>query len=105
VKIGIIPDCLSKILTDQSYNSSIETILRTLKQQLDSDKASTALSVIFGTHNTESVGRIIHTLEAEGLAKKTDDGSLRMRKDVSGRVNVAQLYGMFAIPSGLTHQV
>nr|XP_031857401.1 uncharacterized protein CI109_007180 [Kwoniella shandongensis]KAA5524473.1 hypothetical protein CI109_007180 [Kwoniella shandongensis] len=83
----------SKPLTDASYNGSVETVLETLKTQLVSGK-SLPLSVIFGTHNTDSVQTIIQTLESKGLASRSPNGALSLRKDVEGRVNVAQLYGM-----------
>ncbi|WWD18866.1 hypothetical protein CI109_103321 [Kwoniella shandongensis] len=81
----------SKPLTDASYNGSVETVLETLKTQLVSGK-SLPLSVIFGTHNTDSVQTIIQTLESKGLASRSPNGALSLRKDVEGRVNVAQLY-------------
>jgi proline dehydrogenase len=52
------------------------------------------LSVIFGTHNRDSVDTIIGELEKTGLAKKmSESGKLRLREDVAGRVGIAQLYG------------
>jgi len=85
----------SKPGTDKSYNTSIKTILSTLSSQLSSPKPELALSVVFGTHNHESVGIVINTLEKQGLATTSvaDKGKLQMRGDVQGKVSIAQLYG------------
>ncbi len=92
----------SKPGTDESYNTSIKTILSTLTQQLNSSKPELALSVVFGTHNPESVGIIIDTLEKHGLAAPSSKSSdmLRLRDDVRGKVYIAQLYGMYLIFPG-----
>ncbi|KAK8845355.1 hypothetical protein IAR55_006068 [Kwoniella newhampshirensis] len=83
----------NKTLTDASYNGTVETVLETLKSQLARETAS-PLAVVFGTHNADSVKIIIETLEAKGLASRTSNGTLRLRKNVEGRVNVAQLYDL-----------
>ena len=83
-----------KIETDKSYNQAISTILSTLSDQLRSNSKDQALGVIFGTHNRESVDTIISTLRSTGLAERGDNGKLKLREDVQGRVNIAQLYGM-----------
>ena len=82
-----------KPATDTSYNGSIKTILSTLSSQLSSSDRSKALSVVFGTHNPESVDLIIQGLKDNGLAEVGSNGRLRMRDDVKGKVGIAQLYG------------
>lgn len=52
--------------------------------------------MVFGTHNPESCDLIVDSLKAEGLASKiTEEGKLRLREDVQGKVYVAQLFGEF----------
>ncbi|OCF34036.1 hypothetical protein I316_04382 [Kwoniella heveanensis BCC8398] len=84
----------TKDLTDTSYNRSVETILDTLRIQLEHPEKSLPLGVIFGTHNMDSVRTVIRTLEAKGLASRTPEGGLCMNSEVKGKVNIAQLYGM-----------
>jgi len=79
--------------TDASYNRSVATIISMLASQLSGPKPERALSVIFGTHNRDSVDTIIDQLEKNGLAKRGESGKLRLREDVAGRVGIAQLYG------------
>lgn len=84
----------SKPATDLSYNSSLSTILSTLSAQLASPHPERALSVVFGTHNPESVQRFIDGVLKHGLAKKNADGLLELDERARGKVFVAQLYGM-----------
>lgn len=88
----------SKPSTDKSYNGSVETIVKAMKEELDSDHPELAPSVIFGTHNNESVERLIASLESNGLATRTESGKLQLRKDVEGKIGVAQLYGKCSCP-------
>jgi len=84
----------SKPETDASYNRSAETVIAALASQLSGQRPERALSVIFGTHNRDSVDTIIDQLEKSGLARKSpESGKLRLREDVVGRVGIAQLYG------------
>ena len=83
----------SKSKTDACYNGSIQIILETLNKQLRGDRPDKALSVIFGTHNIDSLTEIFERLQSEGLASQTSAGKLRLRSDAMGRVNIAQLYG------------
>ena len=86
----------SKPGTDKSYNTSIRTIFSTLARQLASKKPELALSVTFGTHNSESVGIVIDEFEKQGLASKSSSspGRLRIRDDVKGKISIAQIYGV-----------
>ena len=92
---GADPIWPTKEDTDTSFNGSVSTILSTLSSQLSGKKPELALTVLFGTHNEESVGRIIRELKEKGLAEEVSGGQLRMRRDVQGKVFVAQLYGEF----------
>jgi len=83
----------SKAQTDQAYNDSVKTIITSLAKELSSKNPRQALSVIFGTHNRDSVDMVITQLESNGLAKNGETGRLKLRDDVVGRVGIAQLYG------------
>ena len=82
----------SKPATDLAYNTGISTIISALDAQL-AKRPELALSVVFGTHNPESVSRVINELRAHGLAKDMGSGRLTLREDVRGKVFIAQLYG------------
>lgn len=87
----------SKPSTDMAYNNSIATIISTLSHQLNSTEPHKALSVVFGTHNSESCDLVISNLVKYGLASPAanpESSLLRLRDDVVGKVYVAQLYGM-----------
>jgi proline dehydrogenase len=86
-------DSGSKDETDKSYNGSIETILKALKSQLDGPDPRLAPSVIFGTHNTDSVEAVATNLEACGLARRAGSGKLQLEESALGKVGIAQLYG------------
>jgi proline dehydrogenase len=79
--------------TDQAYNESVKTIIGSLAKELSSKTPNRALSVIFGTHNRDSVQEVIDQLQVNGLARKGETGRLVLRDDVVGRVGIAQLYG------------
>lgn len=95
----VTDDAYSKPLTDLCYNTSISTIISTLSAQLIGPHPEMALSVVFGTHNNESVEKVIDELKRHNLAidlqgsDPTVPGKLRMRDDVKGKVFIAQLYG------------
>ena len=72
-----------------------------MKRQLNSNRPHESLSVIFGTHNRESVDTVIAQLESNDLATKAPSGKLKLRDDVQGKVGIAQLYGQ----SHLTYHV
>lgn len=84
-------------MTDKCYTDSINLVLKTLADQLDTrtGRPQLALNIIFGTHNIGSLTEIFAKLEAEGLASKTTSGRLRVRSDAVGKVAIAQLYGRF----------
>ncbi|WWC85649.1 uncharacterized protein L201_000515 [Kwoniella dendrophila CBS 6074] len=93
--VGNGPVWPEKSKTDACYNQCIQTILSTLKRQLQGVEPKMALSIIFGTHNTDSLSEIFSVLEKEGLATKSPStGKLKLKNDVLGRVGIAQLYGM-----------
>ncbi|KAL1408792.1 proline dehydrogenase [Vanrija albida] len=90
-----------KKATDKAYDSSLSIIASTLARQLSSSHPELALSVVFATHNAESVKLAVDALEANGLAEPVPvpEGAvgaphLHLRPDVRGKVFVAQLYGM-----------
>ncbi|KIR99722.1 proline dehydrogenase [Cryptococcus deuterogattii 2001/935-1] len=91
---GADPIWPNKTATDASYDGSISTILTTLSAQLKSSHPERALSVIFGTHNSESCDAICDELLKNGLAEKGPSGLIRLKKDARGKVKIAQLYGM-----------
>ncbi|KIR58796.1 proline dehydrogenase [Cryptococcus bacillisporus CA1873] len=93
-RLGADPIWPNKAATDASYDGSISTILTTLSSQLKSSHPERALSVIFGTHNSESCDAICDELLKNGLAEKGTSGLIRLKKDVRGKVRIAQLYGM-----------
>ena len=82
----------SKDHTDKSYNTSISNVLSTVSAQLKEDPKH-ALSIVFGTHNPESVDLILDGLKSNGLVSEGPEGRLKMREDVRGRIGIAQLYG------------
>ncbi|OXC69025.1 hypothetical protein AYX13_02314 [Cryptococcus neoformans] len=93
-RLGADPIWPNKPATDVSYDGSISTILTTLSDQLKSSHPERALSVIFGTHNPESCDIICENLLKNGLAEKGSNELMRLKKDVRGKVRIAQLYGM-----------
>lgn len=71
-----------------------------MARQLRSPHSERALHVVFGTHNQESCDLIVDTLKREGLAVPgKQEGQVRVRDDVLGKVYVAQLYGQSSISS------
>jgi proline dehydrogenase len=84
----------SKPATDLAFNMSVSTLISTLAAQLSGPRPDLALTVFFGTHNPDSVSRVIGEMKTQGLALDGMDGRLRVRKDVLGKVFIAQLYGM-----------
>lgn len=85
-----------KPATDAAYNQSVSKIISTLQRQLSSSRPDLALSVVFATHNPESVAHVTNELKRVGLAEPESEytGRLRLRDDVRGKVFVAQLFGM-----------
>lgn len=75
-----------------------------MKRQLESDHPEQSLSVIFGTHNKQSVDTVISELQSNGLASKTSSGRLKLNDEVQGKVGIAQLYGQFSVPSTTNSQ-
>ncbi|KZO99612.1 FAD-linked oxidoreductase [Calocera viscosa TUFC12733] len=75
--------------TDECYNG----IVRLLLADIAASKGKSGTAVVFGTHNRESVETILDGMVKEGLAVQ-EDGRVRMKPEVEGRVAVAQLYGM-----------
>ncbi|WVQ74810.1 hypothetical protein IAR50_004416 [Cryptococcus sp. DSM 104548] len=94
-RLGADPIWPNKPATDMAYDGSIATIMSTLQDQLKGQHPERALSVVFGTHNSESCDLVCDGLVKNGLAF-TDPIShmLHLRPDVRGKVRVAQLYGM-----------
>lgn len=82
-----------KPTTDKAYNESLSKVFSVLSRQLSSPNPELALSVVFGTHNAESVERFLSELKSSGLAESSN-GALRLRGDARGKVFIAQLYGM-----------
>ncbi|ODN78942.1 hypothetical protein L202_04460 [Cryptococcus amylolentus CBS 6039] len=94
-RAGNDPIWPTKPATDLSYNGAIATLLSTLSGQLKGKHPERALSVVFGTHNTESADSICENLVKYGLAEKDkESGLLRFDPAAKGHVRVAQLYGM-----------
>lgn len=97
---------VSKAQTDDCYNNSIDVVLKTLRLQLEdtSQRPIPALSVIFGTHNTDSLTEIFDRLEGEGLASKSEKGRLQLRSEAVGRIAIAQLYGEVSFKQDLMNR-
>ncbi|KAL7423446.1 proline dehydrogenase [Cryptotrichosporon argae] len=98
-RAGADPIWPNKPATDECYNASLRLLISTMKAQLQSRRPELALSLVFGTHNADSVDLVIERLEAEQLATRTAGegaaaGRLRLKDEVKGKVSVAQLYGM-----------
>ncbi|TYJ52758.1 hypothetical protein B9479_006608 [Cryptococcus floricola] len=92
---GADPIWPNKPATDMAYDGSIATIMTTMKEQLDSQHPERALSVVFGTHNSESCDLVCDGLVKNGLAFADPiSHMLHLRPDVRGKIRVAQLYGM-----------
>lgn len=83
----------SKPSTDLAFNTSVSTLISTLAAQLAGPRPDLALTVFFGTHNEDSVSRVIGEMKTHGLVGAGYDGRLRIRNDVLGKVFIAQLYG------------
>lgn len=85
----------SKPATDQAFNDSIQVVLKALAEKVTVPvpDARLAPSIVFGTHNTFSVNKIIEGLEEHGLAARDTDGRLRMKENAKGKVFIGQLYG------------
>lgn len=83
----------NKAATDKAYNESLSKVFAVLSKQLNSSNPELALSVVFGTHNPESVDRFLSELKSSGLAEPKN-GILKLRQDARGKVFIAQLFGM-----------
>jgi proline dehydrogenase len=79
--------------TDMAFNTSVSMLVSTLADQLKGPRPELALTVFFGTHNEDSVSRIIGEMKTHGLASEGKEGRLRVRDDAFGKIFIAQLYG------------
>jgi proline dehydrogenase len=103
-RAGADPIWPNKPATDSCYDTCIDTITTTLAAQISGPHPETALSVVFATHNPESVQLVLDQLEKTGLAERplelAPDGAinpsprLRLRDSLRSKVFLAQLYGM-----------
>ncbi|EJT53285.1 proline dehydrogenase [Trichosporon asahii var. asahii CBS 2479] len=97
-RTGADPIWPDKPATDAAYNQSVSKIVSTLQRQLSGPRPDLALSVVFATHNPESVAHVTEELKRAGLAEPSAEteytGRLRLRDDVRGKLFVAQLFGM-----------
>lgn len=99
---GADPIWPDKAATDAAYNASVEKIVSTLARQTSGPTPATALSVVFATHNPQSVDLVLSQLERNGLATRTpgpdgvvdQDARLCLHSGLESKVFVAQLYGM-----------
>lgn len=91
---GADPIWPDKAATDAAYNQSVSKIVSTLQRQLSSPHPELALSVVFATHNPESVAHVTSELAKAGLTQPEYGSRVKLREDVRGKVFVAQLFGM-----------
>jgi len=90
---GSPPVYLTKAETDASFNDCARTLVNRIS--LDArQNLQPRISVLFGTHNTESCRLVISLLEQEGLAKA---GALRgtvcLSRSTALRISFGQLFG------------
>lgn len=80
--------------TDQMYNRTIDWILaRIATDRALGETATPRIGVLFGSHNEESVKRVMNGLVDHGLAEKTESGKLEVEEAVRKRVTLGQLFG------------
>ncbi|GLB19542.1 hypothetical protein AtubIFM61612_009449 [Aspergillus tubingensis] len=93
-RAGPGPVWATKAETDASYNYGIRKTLSTVAEQIRRDGHS-RISVVFATHNSNSIDLATNVLEEEGLARRADDDTkLVLSGQAAGAIAFAQLYGM-----------
>lgn len=98
--------------TDACYDACARVLLRGVKEELKGGRGRVErLGVVFGTHNGESVRKVLQGLVEEGLAsyapgnRTIDEGEglgvVRIPDEVGERITFGQLYGQyFYVDSG-----
>lgn len=87
------PVYLTKAETDTSFNQCAKTLVDRVSLDIQHNSRP-RISVIFGTHNTESCRFVISLLEREGLAKEgTFRGAVCISRPTALRIAFGQLFG------------
>jgi len=90
---GNPPVYLTKAETDASFNNCARTLVDRIS--LDArQNLQPRISVLFGTHNTESCRLVISLLEKEGLARADPlQGTVCLSRSTALRISFGQLFG------------
>ena len=88
----------TKAETDASFNDCARTLVDRIS--LDARQNSQPqISVLFGTHNTESCRLVLSLLEQKGLAKGDAlHGTVCISRSTALRISFGQLFGMLFMP-------
>ena len=81
----------SKAETDACFDACAALIVDELENSLRTGKPGP--SVIFATHNVQSVQRSLRALQSKGLLYERDDATLQLDERLQGRVTYSQLMG------------
>ena len=98
-KVSISPEVnppvyLTKAETDASFNDCARTLVDRIALDVRQN-LQPRISVLFGTHNTESCHLVISLLEKEELAKADVlRGTVCLPRSTALRVSFGQLFGM-----------
>ena len=98
-----IPIWPSKEKTDVCYNRSLDLILDTLAQDIQSSQLGDqpVLSLLAATHNGASAARLINGMETRGLLEFNQDGERNVVPRARNLITLAQLYGTSNKRSGV----
>jgi len=91
------PVYLTKAETDASFNDCARTLVDRIS--LDArQNFQPQISVLFGTHNTESCRLVVSLLEQEGLAKAGSlRGTVSLSRSTALRISFGQLLGTLSM--------
>lgn len=91
---GPAPVFDTKVGTDASYDASAAWLLDRLEEDIASSQGGPPkVGVLFGTHNSASVKKIVDGLEERGLAKESRN-RLEVSEELRKRLCFGQLYGL-----------
>ncbi|CDO71747.1 hypothetical protein BN946_scf184920.g31 [Trametes cinnabarina] len=91
------PVWLRKDDTDSCYNSSVQMLIRLIREDVDrctKGAPGPTIGALFGTHNWDSANLIVDELVKQGLATPDPSGGVWISDAAMQRVAVSQLYGM-----------
>lgn len=90
---GSPPVYLTKAETDASFDDCAKTLVDRISLDVRQN-SQPSLSVLFGTHNTESCRLVISLLEQQGLAKADAlHGTVCLSRSAALRISFGQLFG------------